>query len=370
MALYGKGYFLWQIPKVERGDPIAITTRAVDAGISHILIKIADGSNWVYNYDRDTKFDYVPPLQNALHDAGIQVWGWHYVRGDNPIGEARLAIHRMQGLRLDGYVVDAEKEYQKRNKDIAARRFMQEIRASFPDIPIALSSYRYPRVHHQLPFEAFLEMCDFAMPQVYFEQKHNPDEQLEICAEQYMSLNSARPIIPTGPTYSHAGWRPYADDITRFMHKAQEMGLDAVNFWSYDYATRPTMSDLWNAVSDYEWPNEKPTADMPERLIGRMNQSNFAHVADLYNDNAAHVNAARTVVGKQAIAHWYDNLLNTLLPGAQFEMTGKTSSQNTRHFTWTASSDKGNVLDGKDTIGLRDGRIQYHYTYFTISQSI
>lgn len=35
--------------------------------------------------------------------------------------------------------------------------------------------------------------------------------------------------------------------------------------------------------------------------------------------------------------------------------------------TWTASSSKGDVHNGNDTIGMVDGKISYHYSDFLIN---
>lgn len=366
MALKGKGYFMWQIPKCDGGDPAAIAARCAAAHLSHVLIKIADGSNWTYNYDYQRKIDYIPPVAAALKGVGLQVWGWHYVRGDDPIGEARLAIQRMKTLGLDGYVIDAEKEYKQPGKKVAAQRFMQELRAGLGTAQIGFSSYRYPQMHYQVPYAQFLERCDFSMPQVYFEFAHNPEDQLERSIAQYTALKPARPILVTGPTYNHNAWRPSADEVTRFLKKARAMGIEAANFWAYDFATRSTMIDLWKAVAAFDWPGGNPVADMPERLIGRINQKDTGLIAGLYLDNAAHVTGERTVIGKDAVRDWYKSLLKKTLPNAEFKVTGKSGSGSTRQFTWTAKSDRGSVFDGNDTLGLRDGRILYHYTYFTV----
>ena len=194
----GKGYFMWQIPQCDGGAPAAIAARCASARLTHVLIKIADGSNWTYNYDYQRKVDYIPPVAQALRNVGLQVWGWHYVRGDDPVGEARLAVKRMKALGLDGYVIDAEKEYKEPGKKVAAQRFMQELRAGLSQVPIGLSSYRYPQSHYQVPYAQFLERCDFSMPQVYFEFNHNPEEQLERSVAQYAAIKPARPILVTG----------------------------------------------------------------------------------------------------------------------------------------------------------------------------
>ena len=368
MTIKGKGYFLWKIPQVLGGDPVAIAEKAVEAGLSHILIKIADGADWIYNYDEEEDIDYVTPLRNALRDVGIQPWGWHYVRGDDPIGEASLAISRMQTLDLDGYVIDAEREYKDSGKNQAAKIFMDELRRELPKTIIALSSYRYPLQHPQIPFSEFLEKCDLNMPQVYYEQAHNPEQQIERCIEQYSQIDPVRPMISTGPAYSNNDWRPSAYETNRFMDKVRELGQTAVNFWSFDYALRKEMSDVWGAIAAYDWPYDPPQPDVAEKLIGRLNQKDNLHVAELYHENAAHVTGARTVIGIDAVREWYSVFFTQLLPNATFELTGKSGSGNSRHFTWTAISDNGVVSDGNDTIGLREGNIQYHYTYFTIDE--
>jgi len=369
MTLKGKGYFMWQVPKCDGGDPARIAARCRSAGLSHVMFKIADGANWAYNYDPTRRIEYIPPVAAALHGVGIKVWGWHYVRGDDPVGEARLAIQRMRTLNLDGYIVDAEREYKEPGKKVAAQRFMQELRAGLPNTPVGLSTYRYPQVHYSLPYSQFLERCDFAMPQVYFEFAHDVEQQLERSVAQYQALQPARPIVVTGPTYNHNAWRPSAEEVLRFLQRARQMGLAAVNFWAYDFATRSTMIDLWDAVAGYDWPVEGQVADMPERLVGRLNEKDPKLVAGLYLENAAHVTGERTVIGREAVRQWYEDLLKKTLPNGTFQITGKSGSGSTRQFTWTAHSDRGSVVDGSDTLGLGpDGnRILYHYTSFSLS---
>jgi hypothetical protein len=124
--------------------------------------------------------------------------------------------------------------------------------------------------------------------------------------------------------------------------------------------------DLWNAVAAFPWP-AGPTADIAERLVSSWNTHDPNRVIALYQDNAAHVTSDRTVVGSQPIIDWYMDLFANRLPGALFRLSSYTGTGNTRYISWTASSPKGNVVNGNDTIGLRNGKIQYHYTYFTIS---
>ena len=169
--LKGKGAFIWQINRCEGGNPEAIASKAEAAQLTHVLIKIAD-TRYPFGFDWH-KRDLVPPVVDALKNRGMQVWGWHYVKGNDPVGEANVAVARTTQLNLDGYVVDAEHEYKYPGKDVAARRYMDELRRGLPNTKIALSSYRFPRYHLELPWASFLEKCDYNMPQVYWERSHN-----------------------------------------------------------------------------------------------------------------------------------------------------------------------------------------------------
>lgn len=372
MSLRGKGYYIWQIPYCERGDPNAIATRAEAANLTHVLIKVADGPNWAYNYDYHTRVDLVPPVLRRLRERGIQVWGWHYVRGDDPVAEANLSIRRAKQLGLDGFVVDAEGEYRHTEKRPAARRYMAEMRRYMPDLPMALSSYRYPAYHYELPYSEFLEKVDYVMPQVYFEHNNNPEEQLERSVAQYRDLRPSRPVIPTAPTYGLETWRPTPGQIRRLLARAKGMGLEAANAWSWDFARSPNYTDLWDAVAGFnfgarEKEDEEPASrDIVDRFVRRLNRGDVSKMLELYQENAAHVTGVRTVVGHEAIAQWYKELFTTLLPKGEFELTGRNDDGATRHLTWKASSQAGSVTNGSDTLGLQDGLIQYHYTYFTI----
>ena len=374
MTLTGKGFFIWQIRNCEGGDPQAIAAKAQAANLTHVLLKIAD-TTFAFGFDRSNR-DITAPVADALRNRGIQVWGWHYVKGDDPEGEARIAIQRTRALRLNGYVIDAEGEYKAPGKANSARTFMNALRAGLPDLPIALSSYRYPSFHKSLPWAEFLEKCDLNMPQVYWEQAHNADAQLVRSVAEFANtslVGFARPVVPTGSAYGSGGWRATPDDLRTFFRKARELRLDAASAYSWDWATSPGNTDLWDAVAGFDWPVESqsalmptPASDLISRFFAALNNRDLEALIALYHTNAAHVTAKRTIVGDNAIYNYYYEVLNDLLPVAAFPLLDTSGQDSTRVFTWSAVSSKGSVVDGNDTLGLRDGLIQYHYTRFTI----
>jgi hypothetical protein len=367
MTLRGKGYYLWKIPDCENGDANAIANTAYQAGLTHVLIKVANGI-YSSNYDYDKKIDYVPPVAHALKARGVQVWGWHYVYGKDPAGEARIAAQRVRELNLDGYVIDAEMEYTSSGRRAAADQFMRLLRASLPNHPIALSSFRFPSYHPQLPWREFLERCDLNMPQVYWVLAHNPDIQLTRCVREFESMTPFRPIFPTGAVFSEHGWTPSEADVKMFLDTARSLNLAGLNFWSWDYA-RKHLLKYWDLTAKYDWNAPPPLPDIALQLIDALNAHSPDRLAGLYTPTAVHVSPTRTIQGQAAIRSWYYQLLSQLLPNGHFKVTAFSGTGNTRHLTWTATSDAGNVYDGSDTFGLLDGKIAYHYSNFSIKQA-
>jgi hypothetical protein len=385
MELIGKGFFIWQVRHCEGGDPNAIAERAAAAGLSHVLVKIAD-TNKPSNIWQGQ--DLAKTLVRALRDRHIQAWGWHYVKGNEPQAEAELAVQRTRLLRLDGYVIDAEQEYKASGKDAAARQFMQVLRTGLPNTPIALSSFRYPR-YHRLPWRAFLERCDYAMPQVYWEQAHNPGDQLRRSLAEYQDLELVgvrRPVVPTAAAYGTLPhWVPTAADLQDFFQTAQSSGLSAANAYSWDWATSGAYRYLFDTVAQFPWPTAIPptdevelpsqpdalpptsAADLLKRYLRALNEQNIPALLSLYQPNAGHVTARRIVIGTAALQGWYQELLHTDLPNASFNVGDLQGLGNAWTFRWTCNSTAGQILNGFDTLGLRDGLIQYHHTSYIIS---
>jgi hypothetical protein len=365
MSLKGKGMYIWQVARCERGDTAAIAALARAAKLTHVLVKVAD-RDYAYNVDPSSKVDLAMLLVQALRSHGIQAWGWQYIYGDSPLAEANMAIHRIRQLRLDGFVVNAEVEYKQPGKREAAKRYMNHLRVALPDFPIALSSYRYPSYHPEFPWREFLENVDLNMPQVYWMQARNPVDQLQRCVREFQVMTPTRPIFPTGAAFKEYGWVSRAEEVVEFMKAAQRLNLAGVNFWEWSHSRNNiSLPGMWEAVRDFSWEQTPSQPDICERYIAALNSYNPREFPKLYNPKAIHVNSSRTVQGIEAITSWYTSLFNQLLPSARFTLTGYTGKGPFRHFTWTAVSQKGSVQNGSDTFGLANDKIVYHFTYFT-----
>jgi hypothetical protein len=265
--LNGKGMYIWQVARTEGGDPATIADLALAARFTHVIIKIADGTS-SYNLS-STGADLVAPLANALKARGIEPWGWHYVYGDNPSGEASKAAQRIRETGVVGYVIDAESEYKQPGKAQAATTFMNALRNALPFFPVGLSSYRYPSLHPELPWQEFLSRCDYALPQVYWVQAHDPANQLTRCLNEYRAMTTL-PIIPTGAAFSEGNWAPTTTDIVQFLDAARVNNLTGANFWEW-YPARQ-LPGIWNTIAGYDWPVASPPPVPPGFAVrGRVN---------------------------------------------------------------------------------------------------
>ncbi len=366
MALTGKGYFIWRIPQCEKGDPEKIAQAASESGLSHILIKIADGG-FPYNVDKDKRVDYVPNVVKALRARNISVWGWHYVYGNYAKQEAEIAISRMRQLKLDGYVVNAEGEYKIPGRSVNARIFMSTVRDGLGNLPIALSSFRYPQTHREFPWQAFVERCDLVMPQVYWMKSHgDAAEQLVRTVKEYRALFPHVTIFPTGPTFKEWGWTPYKEEVLEFMKTAKDLGLPGVNFYSFDQSRQTFHRDLYDVVKNFQWNEEAHPRGVADQLVDALNARNLESLLSLYKDDAIHICTDLVSKGKEALKNWAQKFVNTVAPIGKFVINSSKSQDEIIFLSWQLQHANTSILlNGQDTIMLNDGKISQHLSYYS-----
>lgn len=363
--LEGKGYFIWILRACDSANADVIAREAAKAGLSHVMIKVAEADR-IYNFDTRTNRDLVAPVVEALQKRGIQAWGWQYIYGEKPILEARKAVQRVNELGLDGFVVNAEGEFKASGMGQIATTYMRELRGSLPNLPIALSTFRFPRSHSSFPYSEFLEYCDINMPQVYWLGAHNAGEQLGFSYKQYRDISPWREFVPTGMACEVVGYpTPTVTEVLDFLQTAKKMNLKGANFWSWQHARE--LPDLWNAIGDYQWKFELYERDVVDDYFDLLNQQNALQlVVDLYDVAGVRVTGKRTIQGFEGLVDAYKHMMGEVLPGASYILTGKEKKENQYSFTWSAMSKKGQVLDGSDIVRLKDGKIAYHYSYYSI----
>jgi uncharacterized protein (TIGR02246 family) len=359
MTLAGKGIYVWQLNRIAQGHVPTMVSKARDAGLTHVLIKVADGAT-AYNGE------LLPSAIEAFHGAGIQVWGWAWIWLRAPEDEATVAADLVTTLGMDGFVVNAEHPAKGRVGE--SELYMQVLRDRVGALPIGLSSYRYPQLHSTLPWEAFLSRCDWNLPQMYWIDE-SPGDCLKRSLAQHMALPAARPVIPTGAaygeTYGNLYFRAEPAEIVAFLDAVRAAGLAGASFWSWDW-TELYGPDLWQAIAGYEWPAPaEELRDAAERFWEALTAGDLEAIAALYHDNAVYVSAGQMVQGPDAIRKMIAELLSRL-PEAAFVLQELRTDGNVRFLHWTATSAAGRVDEGLETIGVRAGRIQYHSSAYRI----
>lgn len=264
---HGKGMFIWQLTKEWIAVPAAAALMAKEAGITHVEIKAQQD---VRPYSPQRIGEYV----QAFEDQGIEVWLWGYLTGNDPKREADLTVELCMGLSPAGWIIDAEAEYKRKGMADRAMTYMTRVRTRMPALSIGLCSYRFPSVHPELPWRAFLGGsvgCDFHMPQVYWEKATNPGGQLVRSCNELKALRDL-PIIPVGAAYTEHGWTPTIQEQTEFFEQAKRLNLPAVSWWEWYFATvrRP---HFWPHLAAMEWSHHiepPPPPPTTEQLVARL----------------------------------------------------------------------------------------------------
>lgn len=355
-TLFGKGIYIWQLGRIAGGNISKMVDKAQEAGLSHVLIKIADGT-------QPSNREMLKPATMAFQSAGIQTWGWAWLWLEDPVQEADIAARKCEILGLDGFVIDAE--YPAKEKNEQVRVYMDHLCSRLPDLPKALSSYRYPQHHRSLPWEEFLNFCDIDMPQMYWVGE-SPDTCVQNSIENHRMLPVTKPIIPTGAAYGEQYGRSFfrsePHEIKMFLDAVRANGLPAANFWSWDW-TDMHGPDLWDAIAAYEWPKPEEGKDVGKRYWKALVENDLEALVDLYDINAVYITAEFSAQGPTEIRERFKALFSRL-PGATYVKDELRSEGTVRYLYWKAESERGRILNGLDTIGVRSGKIQYHASSF------
>lgn len=332
MASIGRCIFIDEIQACEGGDVQAIAAQADQGDVSFVVFKIADGL--ALRNETDSQDVH---LVRALRKTGVQAWGWQYVYGYNPFEEAGIAIQRVQELQLDGFVFFAASTY-KESGDAAAKKYITLLRTEFADLPIAMSSYRFPSEHPALPWAAFLDLCDYNMPYFFWGKDHKPGDQLNRSHNEFNSLNPCRPVIPIGSVFAVEERQPSFQEIKEFLETAQSLKMDTVGFWTWDFADTEELNLLWEVISDHQ----KKVFDLGDPVIANymaaLNSRKTDRIMAMYAKNAVHINADRLIKGSAEIRSHYEQLFTQILPKGEIVVDTFKIVDNVRYVKWVIRS--------------------------------
>lgn len=244
-------------------------------GLKSVYIKVADGINSYNLRDLGNKNyvdDILPALFADLKAAGIPAIGWQYIYGYSPEKEAQKAAARIKQFDLDGFVLDPEAEMKVHGAS-ASRRYMETLR-DLTEVPLGLSSYRYPSYHADFPWDGFLDymsadMGDAHIPQVYWigdNRPTGPAEQLKRSMDE-LSAKLDLPFAPAGAAYGEqltsGYWCVSPKQIANFAEAARELGCIGMSWWEWGILDEKSYGPaLWEEIikQSKSWTGETPPA--------------------------------------------------------------------------------------------------------------
>lgn len=267
---YGKGLWIWNLPRCFGGNLDTIIAKCKEVGLSYVLVKSGDGVNTWSQWNRN--------VVDKFHAAGLKVYSWTFVYGDNPVREAAVAMWSLD-MGSDGHVFDAEGQYA--GKYTQAETMMKAVRSHSPNAFLAHSPMPIIDYHSTFPYVQFGKYCDAVMPQMYFgDFNKSPEDTILWTFEQWKkwekkwadagNAEAIKPIIPAGQAYSAKftndkgvvtrEYKSNGKDVAEFI--AGVHGYKSVNFWSFEHILS---DEVWEAIKNT---NVDPaTVRVPEPAI-------------------------------------------------------------------------------------------------------
>lgn len=285
-VLRGKGMWLWVLKRHLPDIPAAIR-RMKNAGIRHVLYKVADG----VDLSNDEKGGaYIEELLKECKKAGIVAapWVFAYCYDDNHKKFLRQ-IDKHMGLAMKYeapcFVVNAEHGFlgklrDKKTKKVRARKNYQSRAEEYSQklqelgIPVYISSYG--KANHTFPYDEFCEHTTVAAPQIYT-GPHGKDKKavafFNECVGNWTkhtqpTSGGPRPICPSIGNYKskvknkETGKREMKNwhtpkAIRDLLEHANDFRLPGMTIWLYlpkGYKGRATVTDAqWDACKSIKW---------------------------------------------------------------------------------------------------------------------
>jgi hypothetical protein len=230
------------------------------------------------SYDTKAQIELLDGFVPTAEGAGIEIHGWGYNFGNtttwrklnNQQGkETDRIVEALIRWRFRSWTLNAEHNFKVTGGNTAAVNLVNLVRETLEthpediDVPIGLSSYRFPSSHTDFPFAGFLQNCDFAAPQVYWQKSKYAVDQLEKSVKEWKAIEDL-PFVVAGTVYPEGEWWPTGEQVRAFNQAAKNMPeVIATCYWEHYYPYHNKRQDLIDALNDFVW-EQKPEEPTPE----------------------------------------------------------------------------------------------------------
>ncbi len=218
--LAARGMWIWEMSSSNGGNASSIIARARRNGVSTLLIKSGDGTNYWSQFSRS--------MVSTMHRNGLKVCAWQYVYGKSPATEAQIGADAVRN-GADCLMIDAESEYE--GKYVSAQTYIRTLRNLIGSrFPVALAGFPYVDYHPAFPYSVFLGPggAQYNAPQMYWVDIQTSVDHVYSHTYVFNRLYR-RTIFPLGQIYNS----PSASDIRRFRQLSRAYGAPNVSWWDW-----------------------------------------------------------------------------------------------------------------------------------------
>jgi len=281
----GKGMFLWILHRLCDGDMLKLAEQLHRENYQWVCVKVVEGRLTFDPYPREkdipSQQELLTILAPCLENYGIELhlWGFYYgstwsLRDNTPY-EIERTLEQIAKWRPKSFMVNAETHFKRSKSRTRARDLLAGIKTgmagandSIPDIPIGLSSFKFPTSHPEMPWDIFGQYADYWSPQVYWVAAHNPASQLERSIQQHKDIADL-PMIPAGSAYPDSSyrWKPSVSELREFNDAVQEK-YPGILYWEYHYIEdEPSWQD---EIASHVW---EDAPEQPEPTPNKWNEA-------------------------------------------------------------------------------------------------
>lgn len=274
-TIIGKTIFIWQTAGLQgRSELNSVADTVCDlleaAQFQTAVLHSANLNDWL-TPDRSA-------TARALKAAGMQVFGSAAVYGLRPEAEGQQAAALVQDLGLDGFLFDAESDFDRRPQaDSNAVKLLQSYRthsagqlAGWCWWPLYQSSDGKKPYHPKAVLWAALTPgygdADFGAPMCYWNWGNRAQDACAYLEESWRQWRtiSDKPLLPIGRAFIGNNGIPNPAAVQAFDARARSLGACGVAWWSLQHALDAIhLPELWPTLSGLA-PFAAPASNTPQ----------------------------------------------------------------------------------------------------------
>jgi hypothetical protein len=246
---------LWEVVAAE-GSPAQIISKAQQASISALWVKVADGTSPFANVGGSVAADFQDLITRA-HAANIEIWGWQVPHcGSVAIAkkEAKLLGDLAKQFGLDGMIMDAEGTSIYFHGDVPeAKAYGAAMRDIANNLgkPLGISSNDIPQnIDGWVPkFNEIAKKADFNFPQTYYGASPSVINRVDRAVAGNAQLTI--PFVPVGAGFLGTGEggcssaSACGERAREFIRLCNERNYQGYSFWHWGGAPMT----LWQVLN-------------------------------------------------------------------------------------------------------------------------